>query len=293
MGNLRSLIRLLVPRWVILSFKELSGRPPSDKSKTDELPEWEYRACWAASKPEIEGWNVPSIAEKQREKWPAFLKLLDGTGPFGISHEASEDTGCNNLWAHNLIASYGYVLGLAAHRKEKISLLDWGGGIGHYYVFSKALFPQLEIDYYCEDVPALCEVGRTVLPDATFFDQPNQGFDRVYDFVLAGSSLWYAENWEELAVKLAQSTRDYLYVTRMMFIMDAGSFAALQRPWKYGYKTEYQFWILNQKQFVQHIEKQGLTLVREFLFGQGPHIDGAPEQGFFKGFLFKRSSEVT
>ena len=75
----------------------------------------------------------------------------------------------------------------------------------------------------------------------------------------------------------------------MMFIDRADSFVALQRPWKYGYKTEYQVWILNQQHFVEYIEKLGMNLVREFLFGQGPHIEGAPEQGFFKGFLFRKN----
>ena len=169
-----------------------------------------------------------------------------------------------------------------------MSMLDWGGGIGHYSVINNALMPQLNIDYHCEDVPALCEAGRTVLPNATFYDVPGASFLNKYDFVHAGSSLWCVENWKETAAKLAGASTDYLYITRMMFVEDAESFVVLQRPYKYGYDTEYQCWVLNKQEFVKHIEAQGFRQVREFLFGWGPEIHAAPEAGFFKGFLFRR-----
>jgi hypothetical protein len=34
---------------------------------------------------------------------------------------------------------------------------------------------------------------------------------------------------------------------------------------------------------------EGITRVREFIFGWGPHLAGAAEQGFLEGFLLKRS----
>jgi len=156
-------------------------------------------------------------------------------------------------------------------------------------MISKAVLSEVEIEYYCQDVPVLCDVGRSLLPGVVFFDRPNKCFEQEYDLVFAGSSLWYVEDWQETAVKLANSTRTYLYITRMIFVEEADSYVAVQRPWKYGYKTEYQLWILNQQRFVDHLEKHGVNLVREFLFGEGPHIENAPEQGFFKGFLFRKA----
>lgn len=36
-------------------------------------------------------------------------------------------------------------------------MLDWGGGLGAYYVYSRALLPDLELDYHCRELPLLVE----------------------------------------------------------------------------------------------------------------------------------------
>lgn len=256
-------------------------------------PEWEYRPNgWQEDDGSTQGWNVPSVAETQRNKWPSFLASLHGPGPLGVSHESPPDAGRENRWAHNLIISYGYVLALAARQKRQLSILDWGGGIGHYLPISQALVPDLEIDYICQEVPILARVGRELQPEARFFDKPDECFLRTYDLVVAGSSLWYVRNWKSAADKLAQASSEYLYVTRMMFVRSAESYVAVQRPTAYGYLTKYQFWVLNQNEFIEQIEKSGMSLVREFIFGDGPQLPAAPEQGTFRGFLFRRNSRA-
>jgi hypothetical protein len=75
----------------------------------------------------------------------------------------------------------------------------------------------------------------------------------------------------------------------MMFTNDAPSFVALQRPYAYGYETEYPLWILNEREFIAAAERSGMKPVREFLFGEGPPILNAPARGIFKGFLFRRA----
>src|SRR5437660_12823942 len=106
----------------------------------------------------IKGWNVESVLNVYREKWPAFVKQLEGTGPFGVAHESDLNDRTDPIF-HNIIMSYGYALSIASRCKRSISLLDWGGGIGHYYLISQALIPDLEIDYHCKDVPILAEYG--------------------------------------------------------------------------------------------------------------------------------------
>jgi putative methyltransferase (TIGR04325 family) len=286
---MRSLIKPLVPAPVRrflrarLLAQQAASAPPA------EPPEWEYCKQWPVSDNGMQGWNAPSVAATQRAKWDEFVALLHGPHPFGISHEAPANSGNQSMWAHNLIACYGYVLALAAHQRDRLSILDWGGGIGHYYEFSRALLPSVHYDYYCADVPSLCATGRSLLPDVKFLDRPEQSFQRSYDFVHAGSSLWCVQDWQGMAAKLAQAAQGYLYVTRMVFVQNVDSFIAIQRPYKYnGYDTQYPCWILNQRQFVDFFTLQGLDLVREFLLGDGPSIYGAPEHGFFKGFLFRK-----
>ncbi|MFN5074630.1 MAG: hypothetical protein ACK5MO_03475, partial [Planctomyces sp.] len=58
-------------------------------------------------------------------------------------------------------------------------------------------------------------------------------------------------------------------------------------PWRHGYDTEYQCWILNQTEFLQEAAACDLQLEREFYFGQAPQIAGLTETGAFRGFLFR------
>jgi len=249
---------------------------------------WEYvRDGWGMDA-RVRGWNVACVAEMQRTKWRAYADSLKGTGPLGINHEEPEKPNSGNLRDHNTLISYAYVLALAAHERQSISLLDWGGGMGHYYLLSKAVLPGVAIDYYCHDVPLLCQAGRDALNDAHFADQRQETFSRRYDLVLASSSVWYEEKWRSLLGELAEAADPYLYVTRMIFVDHGPSYLAIQRPWSLGYRTEYLCWILNRAEFLECARVQGLELVREFLICEAPHIHRAPVQGEYRGFLFRR-----
>lgn len=251
-------------------------------------PEWEYvPEGWARRDPKIKGWNEGSILETQKAKWPSFVASLHGSGPLGIAHEATTPS-ANDYAAHNTLMAYAYVLALAARKKDRISILDWGGGLGHYYLISRALLPGIEIDYYCKDVPLLCQGGRELLPEVTFYETEQECFGRTYDLVLASTSLHYSEDWKRVAELLAAASHSYLYVARLPVVWHARSFVVVQRPYQYGYATEYLGWYLNQQEFLGHLKALSMELVREFLMQDKAFIVGAPEQGEYKGFLFLR-----
>lgn len=251
---------------------------------------WEYMPeKWRTIDARIKGWNVPSIVETQTKKWLAYVESLKGTRPLGINHEAAVNTNSTDIQAHNTLIVYAYVLALAAQQKRRITLLDWGGGMGHYYVLSKVVLPRVEIDYYCQDLPLLCQAGREVLPQVHFWDEQNACFGQQYDLVLASSSLWYVEDWRSVVSKLVACTREYLYLTRMLFVGKVPSFVVVQRPWAVGYRTEYLCWVFNREEVVNYVVALGMELVREFILSEGPHIHRAPEQGDFRGFLFRKA----
>jgi hypothetical protein len=89
---------------------------------------------------------------------------------------------------------------------------------------------------------------------------------------------------------LIAAANPYLYVTRMIFVERAESYVAIQRPWALGYKTEYRCWIFNREEFVHHLSSRSMELLREFLISDGPRIHRAPEQGDYKGFLFRKKN---
>lgn len=257
-----------------------------------ELPEWEYvPEGWERQKadPHIKGWNVTSVLEAYKARWPAFVKALEGNGPLGVSHEATT-IASHNYSFHNTIMCYAYVLALAARSKEKVSILDWGGGIGHYYLISKAVLPEVEILYHCKDLPVLCAQGRELFPEAQFYEDDSY-LERRYDLVLVSASLQYSEKWTHSLRQLASATGNYLYVTRLPVVLHHPSFVVLQRAHKYGYDTEYLGWFLNRDEFLECASDAGMKLNREFLIDERPIVYRAPEQGEYRGFLFQPSRE--
>ncbi len=251
-------------------------------------PEWEYvPEGWEAeqSNPAIKGWNAESVLESYNANWQGFIKNLKGVSPLGISPE-SKPFLRGNLVFHNIIMSYAYVLMRSAWAKSSITMLDWGGGIGHYYLISQALAPGLGIQYHCKDVPLLIEYARQLLPEVHFYSD-DTWLAREYDLVLASGSLHYSQDWIELLRRLARVTKGYLYVTNLPIVENTPSFVFVQRPYSFGYATEYLGWALNRKEFLRYSEESGLELIREFIIGHQPVIHRAPEQNHYRGFLFR------
>jgi putative methyltransferase (TIGR04325 family) len=246
------------------------------------IPEgWNY----AATRQEVKGWDVQAILEIQKEKWARFKSLAEGTGPLGISHEGDLETN-TDVPQHNRMMIFAYAIALASRGSDSLSLLDWGGGIGHYYVLAKSLLPGVKIEYHCKDLPLLAQHGSQLFPDQRFYSG-DECLNGSYDFVMASSSLHYSQDWQQVLSKLAHAATKYLLITRLPTVVDAPSFVFLQRPYAFGYDTEYLGWCLNRDTFVAEADKLGLALVREFIIGPRPHILGAPEQAMSRGFLFR------
>ena len=237
----------------------------------------------------LEGWKGQSVADAQEKHWPTLVSNLQGPGPLGVSHSPWHNNR-ENRGDHNIMMSYGYVLGLAARKKDRLSILDWGGGVGHYFLYTRALLPEVEIDYHCYDVPNLCRLGRKLLPEAQFHDDERYVLGREYDLVVSSSSLHYFEDWRGVIRKLAPVTREFLYVARLQTVNRAASFVVVHRIFRDGY-TEYVMWCINRQELVSCVQACGLELQREFVFTEPWIIRGAPEKGDCRGFLFRRPSK--
>jgi putative methyltransferase (TIGR04325 family) len=211
---------------------------------------------------------------------------VSGTRPLAIAHEATAMTGLE-LWAHNMVLVYGYVLARASRQRGDISVLDWGGGIGHYAIISRRLMPELTIRYTVKDLPALCRAGRENLPEVTFVSEDDGCLGERYDLVFASGSLQYENDWRRLLSRLAASSRSWLYVARLPVVVRAETFAVIQRPQAYGYRGKFVSWVFNRQEFLDHAIAVGLSLEREFLLCERAHVVGAPEQFDSRGFLFR------
>jgi putative methyltransferase (TIGR04325 family) len=231
------------------------------------------------------------VVSTQLARWAAFVRSVEGSSPLGLSNEAAGPTE-QDYATHNTVMSFGYVLARAAQGLSRVSMLDWGGGIGHYCVYARALLPGVPLEYHCRDLSLLVAGGREVLPDAAFHETDEAALARTYDLVLASSSLHYSRNWRETLAKLASVADRYVYVTRQPFVTRGPSFVVVQRPYRYGYMTEYPGWFLNRDEFLAETHALGLELQREFLIAEQPVVPGAPEQASYRGFLFAAPSRL-
>jgi putative methyltransferase (TIGR04325 family) len=255
------------------------------------LPEWAFLSySWPERASQAVGWDHESICATQRGKWEEFYARVQVPAPLGVAHEAPVLSNTDSL-AHNQIMTYAYVLACVARRRDRVSLLDWGGGSGHFYVLARTLFPDLQLDYHCRDLPSLAALGRELLPEGTFHDD-NSCLDRKYDVVVASTSLQYSEDWMQTASQLLSAAAPYLYIANLPVLFSSDSFTVLQRPHKYGYLTEYVCWFLNREAFLRRMDSMGADLVREFLLEARPDVSGAPELGEYRGYLFRARAYV-
>jgi putative methyltransferase (TIGR04325 family) len=252
-------------------------------------PEWEYvPEGWKAAEnnPKIKGWNVKSVLEAYKASWSTFLENLEGTLPFGISPE-SDSTERDNIMFQNIIMTYAYALLLSSRNQESISILDWGGAIGHYYPIGQKLIPDVKIDYSCKDVPILAEYGQSLFPEAQFYAD-DSCLEQQYDLVFVSGSLQYSQDWKEVLGKFANSTKKYLFINRLPIVETKDAFVMVQRPYEYGYDTEYLGWCFNKQDLISLATSLSLKLVREFVAQESPFVHNAPEQPKYYGFLFSR-----
>jgi putative methyltransferase (TIGR04325 family) len=292
--NRREFVKLFVPPLAVGLLRRVRTRVkgPRPALRAVQTPaEWEYIPegwAYARTHPEVRGWNVQGVLEVYKQKWPRFVEMVQMTGPLGVAHESALVTN-EDLSSHNIIMAFAYVLALAARHKNTLSMLDWGGGIGHYYLLAQVLLPDVSIEYHCKDVPLLAEYGAQLFPDQHFYADESC-LACTYDFVMASTSLHYSEDWRRVLAGLVRATGEYLYITRLPTVVQAPSYVFIQRPYAYGYNTEYLGWCLNRTSFLNEVGKLGLTLVRGFVIGEQPPIANAPEPCQYRGFLFRAAS---
>ena len=76
----------------------------------------------------------------QKANWEKFLRNFEEAGPLGFSHGSDDFNAVRDVCFHNVHIIYAYVLALAAHRKNSVSVLDWGGWFGVLLHFGQSGF---------------------------------------------------------------------------------------------------------------------------------------------------------
>jgi putative methyltransferase (TIGR04325 family) len=260
------------------------------------VAEWEYvpEGWRGRTDATVRGWDVPAVAAQYEARWGEFCALVRGPGPTAVIHEATVGASVvhDDLGAHNAMVSYGYVLARAAHARARLSVLDWGGALGHYYVLGRELLPHVDLHYTCKELPSVCARGRRLVPEVRFVSDESYR-DRDYDLVLASDSMQYEPEWRSLLERWRRVASQFLFVTRLPVTLRSESFVVLQRAYAYGYETEYLGWVLNRDELVRAAADNGFALEREFVISGAPSIRRAPAPVEVRGFLLRTHPTVS
>jgi hypothetical protein len=118
----------LCPPIVWRSLKKLVGSKPV-AAPWEKLSDADALNAFAANAP-FRGWNKPSVALAESTRLAAFAQAIAAPRAIAAVHESDEPEQLA-YWAQGLALAFAYVLSRAQHGRAGLSMLDWGGGLGH------------------------------------------------------------------------------------------------------------------------------------------------------------------
>ena len=202
------------------------------------------------------GWDTDAVTQAEEIRWGAFCSNAAGTTPLGFARDAAGPSAVRSLMPHNLHMSFAYAVALASAGRSRVSVLDWGGALGHYAIIARALFPAMTFDYSCREVPRIVQLGQRLNPGVHWFDG-DQCLDQTYDLVMVSGSLQCMQNWREFLSRAAAAvaTGRYFLLTRVPVVSGPG-FVAIQRV----HGTEVLHQQLNERELLDQMRDAGLHL---------------------------------
>jgi putative methyltransferase (TIGR04325 family) len=239
---------------------------------------------WPSDSLTSPGWNEAAVANQLHDWWDTYVRGVKGSGPIGF---APWEPGARSEAYHNVVLTFAYVLGRAGHGNQRLSILDYGGCLGHYAVIAKAMLPEMSFDYTVKEVDSLCQVGSKLLPDISFTASDDECFSRHYDLVMASNSMQYIEDWKATLRRLREATDKWLLITCLETVSRTPRFVVVHRPFQYGAQTRFWSWVFNRSEFLAHMKGLDVILDREFLAGGKQRYKNAPEDSERVGFLFR------
>ena len=238
---------------------------------------------WPASPPP--SWDDSSHEATMRRNWPFVAERIAGIGPLNMLPYRSDEA---NLTAHNMLMTFLYVVARAGHKKNRLSVLDWGGSVGHYALVARRMLPEIAFDFVVKEQPTNYRLARELNPDTTFANSDDACFARHYDVVMANGALHYEQDWKTLVRCLAASADFWLLITCLPVVRKVPGFVVVQRLRSAGFLGEFYSNIVNRDDFVGEVTRHGFVLERELMSWDPVPYRGAPEVTLGAGFLFKR-----
>lgn len=166
------------------------------------------------------------------------------------------------------------VAALVGHGRDRLSILDFGGGMGTGYLALMADMAEVnKVDFHVVEMASVCQAGRELFAGgpAPHFHETLPEQPATMDIVHCGSVLQYINDWRGLLSRLAQFRPSHMVLSDLM-AGDIDTFATVQNY--YGDTIPHWFWNVND--VIDTVHALGYRLlfkapyVGVFLGEQGP-----------------------
>jgi putative methyltransferase (TIGR04325 family) len=169
--------------------------------------------------------------------------------------------------------------------KKVLSILDFGGGLGHYYQITKIKLLETQINFNCIEMPSMAKIGKLVNPDVHWYTDESYA-KKTYDLVMVNGSLQYMREWQSTLKKLADLASDYMLISRLPVAKNnQRGYVAMQI---YN-GAKLLIYIFSHAEILQAFGALGFDIVEEAIVEDPTYVRNAPEQFEVKGWILKRS----
>jgi putative methyltransferase (TIGR04325 family) len=231
-------------------------------------------SSWGEAKKKVSGYDSKIILDKVKE---SALKVRDGEAVFERDSVLFDKI-------HYSFPLLSGLMWIAALKKGKLNVLDFGGSLGTTYFQNRTFLDSLEVNWCIVEQPEFVKEGIDNFSNNSlhFFysvEDCMKKFD--IDVMILSSVLQYLEDPFGFIDKVIAFDFKYLLIDRTPFIKGEDRIT-IQRVNPKIYKANYPCWFFNKENFLSKIESF-YNLLLDF-----EALDRANIQSDFLGFLFVR-----
>lgn len=231
-------------------------------------------STWEKAKRKASGYDSDIILQKVRE---SAIKVRDGKAVFERDSVLFEKV----QYSYPLLAG---LMWIAAIKKGKLNVLDFGGSLGSTYYQNKSFLDTLdEINWCIVEQPEFVNEGiANFTTERLHFFYSVEDCLKNYpvDVIVMSSVLQYLDRPFDFIEKILNLNVKYLIIDRTPFI-DGKDRITIQRVNPKIYKAEYPCWFFNKENFISRF-KRSYKLILEF-----EALDRSNIPSEFRGFLLE------
>lgn len=150
----------------------------------------------------------------------------------------------------------------AAGPRQRVSVLDLGGGMGGVRRAAQLLAPQLALTWHVVDTPSRIEHGAAIHPEVHFHSDLDAVPPRRFELVHAAGSIAAEQDWRGLLSRLHRYCGRAALIASVPVTDDRPSHVVEYRLASWPAGTTALSWILNEAELLAALAAEGFSLVR-------------------------------